>query len=221
MVAHLQCEDSGFILNAIRDVLPNDWRTLERRYARSQDSEGGADHAVWIGRCVRWSEFREGDRVLRRLPRRRPSVQCKSGPFSGPSPSVVIERRHLALHAAVDIALRATERAVRRSIDRTAHEAAFTAGSACIDTAAEAGESACRCTKRRHIGLDEAAQSQAALSARPSVEDSRRHLLRMMPATISTVSEDSSDRRSPRTSMTRWMPCALRRGMKSSITRVE
>jgi ribosome-associated translation inhibitor RaiA len=33
-------------------------------------------------------------------------------------PSVVIERRHLALHAAVDIALRATERAVRRSVDR-------------------------------------------------------------------------------------------------------
>jgi ribosome-associated translation inhibitor RaiA len=33
-------------------------------------------------------------------------------------PSVVIERRHLALHAAVDIALRATERAVRRSVGR-------------------------------------------------------------------------------------------------------
>jgi ribosome-associated translation inhibitor RaiA len=33
-------------------------------------------------------------------------------------PSVVIERRHAALHAAIDDALRATERAVRRCVDR-------------------------------------------------------------------------------------------------------
>ena len=33
-------------------------------------------------------------------------------------PSVVIERRHAALHAAVDIALRAAEQAVRRSVGR-------------------------------------------------------------------------------------------------------
>jgi hypothetical protein len=33
-------------------------------------------------------------------------------------PSVVVERRHAALHAAIDIALRATEQAVRRSVRR-------------------------------------------------------------------------------------------------------
>ena len=33
-------------------------------------------------------------------------------------PSVVIERRHAALHAAIDVALRATEQAVRKSIHR-------------------------------------------------------------------------------------------------------
>ena len=33
-------------------------------------------------------------------------------------PSVVVERRHAALHAAIDDALRATERAVRRSVGR-------------------------------------------------------------------------------------------------------
>ena len=33
-------------------------------------------------------------------------------------PSVVIQRRHVALHAAIDDALRATERAVRRSVGR-------------------------------------------------------------------------------------------------------
>jgi len=33
-------------------------------------------------------------------------------------PSVVIERRHAALHAAIDVALRATEQAVRRSVRR-------------------------------------------------------------------------------------------------------
>jgi ribosome-associated translation inhibitor RaiA len=33
-------------------------------------------------------------------------------------PSVVIERRDVALHAAIDVALRATEQAVRRSVDR-------------------------------------------------------------------------------------------------------
>jgi ribosome-associated translation inhibitor RaiA len=33
-------------------------------------------------------------------------------------PSVVIQRRHTALHAAIDDALRATERAVRRSVGR-------------------------------------------------------------------------------------------------------
>jgi ribosome-associated translation inhibitor RaiA len=33
-------------------------------------------------------------------------------------PSVVIERRDVALHAAIDVALRATEQAVRRSVNR-------------------------------------------------------------------------------------------------------
>ena len=33
-------------------------------------------------------------------------------------PSVVVERRDVALHAAIDVALRATERAVRRSLGR-------------------------------------------------------------------------------------------------------
>ena len=33
-------------------------------------------------------------------------------------PSVVIERREVALHAAIDVALRATEQAVRRSVGR-------------------------------------------------------------------------------------------------------
>jgi ribosome-associated translation inhibitor RaiA len=33
-------------------------------------------------------------------------------------PSVVVERRHAALHAAIDVALRATEQAVRRSVGR-------------------------------------------------------------------------------------------------------
>jgi ribosome-associated translation inhibitor RaiA len=33
-------------------------------------------------------------------------------------PNVVIERRHAALHAAIDLALRATEQAVRRSVRR-------------------------------------------------------------------------------------------------------
>ena len=33
-------------------------------------------------------------------------------------PSVVIQRRHVALHAAIDVALRATERAVRRRVGR-------------------------------------------------------------------------------------------------------
>jgi ribosome-associated translation inhibitor RaiA len=33
-------------------------------------------------------------------------------------PSVVIERRHAALHAAIDVALRGTEQAVRRSVRR-------------------------------------------------------------------------------------------------------
>ncbi len=33
-------------------------------------------------------------------------------------PSVVVQRRHVALHAAIDDALRATERAVRRTIGR-------------------------------------------------------------------------------------------------------
>jgi ribosome-associated translation inhibitor RaiA len=35
-----------------------------------------------------------------------------------PLPSVVIERRHAALHAAIDDALHATERAVRRCVHR-------------------------------------------------------------------------------------------------------
>ena len=33
-------------------------------------------------------------------------------------PSVVIERQHPALHVAIDVALRATEQAVRRSVGR-------------------------------------------------------------------------------------------------------